>query len=94
MSVMEFKKFLHNSGFSIFCKIKTSLILTYILIIFQQNNYSLLFQKTLHFFETSVKLDVLLLYALMGRFGANSEWLKTGEGEMFHSPKEYLSISI
>jgi transcriptional regulator with XRE-family HTH domain len=37
-----------------------------------------------------VDVSDILLYALMGRFAANPEWFKTGEGEMFLSPKEYL----
>lgn len=41
-----------------------------------------------------VDVSDTLLYALMGRFGVNIEWFKTGEGEMFLSPKEYLSRGI
>jgi transcriptional regulator with XRE-family HTH domain len=41
-----------------------------------------------------VEVSDTLLYALMGRFAANPEWFKTGEGEMFLSSKEYLCNGI
>ncbi|HBF39924.1 MAG TPA: hypothetical protein DDW50_21795 [Firmicutes bacterium] len=38
--------------------------------------------------------SIRFLNAMMLRFGANPEWIMTGEGEMFIAPEEYIARGI
>lgn len=38
--------------------------------------------------------SIRFLNAMMLRFGANPEWITTGEGEMFISPEDYIARGI
>jgi transcriptional regulator with XRE-family HTH domain len=41
-----------------------------------------------------LKPSDVFINAMMGRFAANPDWIKTGEGNMFIAPEEYIANGI